>query len=194
MSTNDPEFYQTPKFSPEQYQAPPRQRGCFFYGCIIASVLALLMVILVGIARLRRLPLCSIRQVDEYTATAPEQLPTVEMPAEKRQALKDRVEAFRKAVDAGTAIEPLVLTSDDLNALIEENPELKGTVYVKIEGDEVKGRVSFPLDKLKLPFTMVKGRYLEWRSRSQGIALRWRADRPPRGDRGQRQESARPVS
>ena len=49
MSTNDPEFYQTPKFSPEQYQAPPRQRGCFFYGCIIASVLALLVVILVAI-------------------------------------------------------------------------------------------------------------------------------------------------
>ena len=70
------------------------------------------------------------------------------MPAEKRQALKDRVEAFRKAVDAGTPTEPLVLTSDDLNALIEENPELKGTIYVKVEGDEVKGQVSFPLDKL----------------------------------------------
>ena len=64
-------------------------------------------------------------------------------------------------MEAGTAIEPLVLTSDDLNALIEENPELKGRIYVKVEGDEVKGRVSFPLDKLnchcRWPF---KGRYL----------------------------------
>ena len=70
------------------------------------------------------------------------------MPAEQRQVLKDRVEAFRKAVEAGTPTEPLVLTSDDLNALIEENPDLKGKIYVKIEGDEVKGQVSIPLDKL----------------------------------------------
>ena len=68
------------------------------------------------------------------------------------------MEAFRKAVEDGTATEPLVLTSDDLNALIDENDELKGTIYVKIEGDELKGQVSFPLEKLPLP--MVKGRYL----------------------------------
>ena len=84
----------------------------------------------------------------------------VEMPAAERKALKDRVEAFRKAVEAGTEIEPLILSSDDLNALIEENPELKGTIYAKVEGDELKGRVSFPLDKLKLPLPVFKGRYL----------------------------------
>ena len=110
------------------------------------------------VARLRRLTACSSGLVDEYTATAPEQLPKVEMPAEKRQALQDRVEAFRKAVNDGTATEPLVLTSDDLNALIEENDELKGMIYVKIEGDELKGKVSIPLDKL--PLAMFKGRYL----------------------------------
>jgi hypothetical protein len=157
MSTNDPEFYQAPKFTPEQYQAPPRQRGCFFYGCIIASVLALLVAILVGILFFVGYRMLG-KLVNEYTAAAPEQLPKVEMPAEKRQALKDRVEAFRKAVNAGTAIEPLVLTSDDVNALIDENDELKGTVYVKIEGDELKGRVSISLDKLPLP--LFKGRYL----------------------------------
>jgi hypothetical protein len=157
MPNNDPEFHQTPKFSPEQYEAPPRQRGCFFYGCIIASVLALLMAILVGIMAFVGYRYLS-QMVETYTATAPEQLPKVDMSAEKRKELKDRVEAFRKAVDAGTATEPLILSSDDLNALIEENDELKGTVYIKVEGDEVKGRVSFPLDKLKLP--MIKGRYL----------------------------------
>jgi hypothetical protein len=157
MSTNDPEFYQAPKFTPEQYQAPPRQRGCFFYGCIIASVLALLMAILIGILAFVGYRALS-GLVNEYTATAPEQLPKVEMAAEQRQALKDRVEAFRKAVNEGKATEPLVLTGDDLNVLIEDNAELKGTIFVKIEGDELKGRVSIPLDKLPLP--MFKGRYL----------------------------------
>jgi hypothetical protein len=156
MSTQDPEFYQTPKFSPE---APPRQRGCFFYGCIIASVLALLVLILVGILFFVGYRMLN-QAVEKYTATAPEKLPAVEMPAGERQALKDRVETFRKAVDQGTASETLVLSSDDLNVLIEESPQWKGKVYVKVEGDEVKGRVSIPLDPLNLPLPMLKGRYL----------------------------------
>ncbi len=157
MSSQDPEFYQTPKFSPEQEQAPPRQRGCFFYGCIIASVLALLMLISVGILGFVGYRWLN-RFAEEWTSTTPEKLPVLEMPAEKRQAVKDRVEAFRKAVAAGTASEPLVLSTDDLNALIEANEEWKGKIFVKVEGDQVKGRVSIPLNDLPLP--MVKGRYL----------------------------------
>jgi hypothetical protein len=159
MSTIDPEFEHTPKFSPEQYQAPPRERGCFFYGCIIASVLALLVAILIGIAVFVGYRWLN-QVVNDYTSTTAEQLPTVKMPAEERQSLKDRVEAFRKAVKEGTTTEPLVLSGDDLNALIDENAELKGTVYVKVEGDQVKGQVSFPLDKLQVPLPMLKGRYL----------------------------------
>jgi len=161
MSTRDPDFYQAPKFSPEASDAAPRQHGCFFYGCIIASILALLMVILISVGVYFGYRTLN-RWVEEYTATTPRELPKVEMPAEQRQVLKDRVDAFRKAVDAGTSTEPLVLTSDDLNALIEDNPDLKGKIYVKVEGDEVKGQVSIPLDVLgQNPFfRMLKGRYL----------------------------------
>jgi hypothetical protein len=158
MSTNDPEFYQAPKFTPEPPQAPlPKQRGCFFYGCIIASILAVLFVILMGVIGFFGYRFLN-QMVEQYTSVTPQQLPKVEMPADKLQALKDRVAAFRKAVDAGTPTEPLVLTSDDLNALIEENADFKGTVYVKIEGDEINGQISFPLDKMQIG--MVKGRYL----------------------------------
>jgi hypothetical protein len=157
MSTTDPEFYQAPKFTPEPPYALPKQRGCFFYGCIIASILAVLMAILVGVVLFLGYRFLN-RMVDQYTSTAPRQIPKVEMPAEQRQTLKDRVEAFRKAVDAGSPTEPLVLTSDDLNALIDENEELKGIIYVKLEGNEVKGQVSIPLGKLELP--MLRGRYL----------------------------------
>jgi hypothetical protein len=96
--------------------------------------------------------------VDQYTATAPRELPKVEMPAEKRQSVKDRFEAFRRALDAGTATEPLILTSDDVNALIDEEPNWKGKIYVSIEKDKVKGQVSIPLEFLALP--MFRGRYL----------------------------------
>jgi hypothetical protein len=157
MSTNDPEFYQAPKFTPEPPQALPKQRGCFFYGCIIASILALLFAILMAVIAFFGYRFLT-RAIEEYTSTTPRDLPKVEMPAEQRQALKARVESFQKAVEAGTPTEPLVLSSDDLNALIDDNEELKGMIYVKIEGEEVKGQVSIPLDKLKLG--LVRGRYL----------------------------------
>jgi hypothetical protein len=157
MSTHDPEFYQAPKFTPEPPQPMPKQRGCFFYGCIIASILAVLGVIFMAVIAFFGYRLFN-KLVDEYTATAPRELPKLDMPAEQQQAVKDRVEAFWKAVEAGTPTEPLVLTSDDLNVLIEDNPDLKGVIYVKVEGEEIKGQVSIPLDKLNIG--MVRGRYL----------------------------------
>jgi len=160
MSTNDPEFYQAPKFTPESQQPPyqqPRQRGCFFYGCIIASILMVLVLIFIGLALFFTYRFAT-QMVEQYTAAAPRDLPKVEMPAEQRASLKKRVEEFRKAVEEGKAVEPLVLTSQDLNALIEEEPQLKGKVYLKIEGDKLKGQVSIPLEKIGL--AMFRGRYL----------------------------------
>jgi hypothetical protein len=156
MSTNDPEFQETPKFSPEQYEAPPPERGCFFYGCIIAGVLAVLMAIFLGILAFVAYRFFN-RMIDEYTGTEPIALPALKMSDENRDEVKNRWDSFRKAVNAGTASEPLVLTSDDLNALIEQNPELKGKIYVSVESDQVKGKVSFPLGDF-MPY--LKGRYL----------------------------------
>ena len=157
MSTNDPEFYHAPKFTPEPPQVLPKQHGCFFYGCIIASILAVLFAILMAVIAYFGYHMLS-RAIDTYTSPTPRELPKVEMPAEQFKTLKERVEAFRTAVKAGTSTEPLVLSSDDLNALIEEDPDLKGVVHVKVEDDEVKGQVSIPLDKLNIG--MVSGRYL----------------------------------
>ena len=158
MSTNDPEFYQAPKFTPEPPAAVPRQRGCFFYGCIIASVLALLVAIMVAIGVYIGYRFLN-QLVEEYTATAPRELPKVEMPAEQRQTLKDRVEAFRKAVKEGTPTEPLVLTSDDLNALIEEEPELKGQDLRQDRGRQDQGTGQHSTREAR-PVGMVRGRYL----------------------------------
>jgi hypothetical protein len=67
--------------------------------------------------------------------------------------------AFRTAVEQDRPTEPLVLTSDDLNALIEERPDWKGKVYVEIEQDKLKGQVSIPLSDLP-SFGLTRGRYL----------------------------------
>ena len=49
MASYDPEFDQAPKFSPEYDSYRPRQRGCFFYGCVISSVLAVLLIIALAV-------------------------------------------------------------------------------------------------------------------------------------------------
>jgi cell division protein FtsN len=161
MATNDPEFYQSPKFTPEPPAAAPRQRGCFFYGCIIASVLVVLLMILVAIIGYFGFRLLN-QAVEQYTSTAPRELPKSEMPADQVKMLNDRVEVFRKSLDEGTPAEPLELTSDDVNALIEQNPKFKGKFFIKIEGKEIKGQISYPLDALaEIPFFgVLRGRYL----------------------------------
>jgi hypothetical protein len=145
------------KFAPP-YDEPPRQRGCLFYGCIIAGILSLLVLIAVGVGVLFVYRWFE-RVLEEYTATAPRELPRVEMAAEQRQTLRERVEAFRAAIKEGRPTEPLVLSSEDLNALIDENPDLKGKVYVAINQEKLKGQVSIPLNNFP-SFGLTRGRYL----------------------------------
>ncbi len=157
MASHDPEFEHARKFSPEYDDSLPRQRGCFFYGCVIASVLAVLLII--GLAALA---FVFVRWfsgfVEEWTSTVPAELPRIQISETERESARERVVAFRKALEEGTATNPLVLTSDDLNALIEADPDFQGRVFARVEGDKLKGRISIPLDELEIG--MFNGRYL----------------------------------
>src|SRR3954454_8064004 len=102
MATDDPEFYQAPKFSAEYDELRPRQRGCFFYGCVIASVLTVLLILALAIGAYMVYRALN-RTLEEYTATAPRDLPKLQMPEDERKSVVDRFEAFRKAVKDQTA-------------------------------------------------------------------------------------------
>jgi hypothetical protein len=135
--------------------AKPR-RGCFFYGCITGLVLLVIVLgaLMVGLHYVRKM-------VNQFTDAQPMELPTVQMPQEEIDKLKQRFEAFQKAVREQRPTEPLILAADDINALIAsgpKRPDLKGKLYVGLEGDQVKGEVSVPLREIGLG--MFKGRYL----------------------------------
>lgn len=143
---------------------PPKKHGCFFYGCLTVLILAIVL----GVATFL-VARYTVRQfaafTEKYTETTPAKLPKVEVSAEDQEVLQKRVDTFRDAVEAGEKTEPLVLTGPDLNALIALAPSLaqwKERVYVDLEGKEVKGRVSLPLDEFaKLPgLSRLRGRYL----------------------------------
>jgi len=143
---------------------PAKRRGCFFYGCITVLVLMLL----VGIAGFFavRYGLNKFNAfVEQYTETTPMTLPIVQMPPTDYQLLDKRATAFADLVKARKASPPLVLTGEEINALIANNPawkSMKGRVYVTIEGDQIKGKVSIPMDDLaQAPgLSRLKGRYL----------------------------------
>ncbi len=163
MATSNPDYLSDSAFGAKSYEEPRRQRGCLFYGCLISSGLVLLLVIAMGIfsyMAYRSL----VRFVEENTASTPREIPRVELPDAARRTLKERIESFKKAKDAGEATEPLILTADEVNTLIEEDPRWKGQVYLAIDGETVRGKLSLSLDKLsevleKIGFSMLRGRY-----------------------------------
>jgi hypothetical protein len=71
------------------------------------------------------------------------------------------VKAFTAAVDLQKPGAALVLTEKEINTLIAHNASFKGLkdrVYVAIEGDQIKGQISYPLGKMG-PMDLT-GRYL----------------------------------
>ncbi len=141
------------------YIAPPpvsntRNWSCCLWGCLVAFIFTVLIAIvlfLVGRSSLRTLS-------ENYTTPTPVTLPTVEVEPAVLDELLTRFDTFRTNVKEKQPAEPLILTQDEINALIQHHPDwqyLRDKVYVLIEGGLVKGEVNFPLP----PIPFLSGRY-----------------------------------
>jgi len=136
---------------------PPKRRGCFFYGCLSLAVLGLLAVVL-GVVAYYVAKKTAARWINDYTETTPGLLEKVEYSPAQMEALQARLAAFKNALDKGNASVELVLTAEDLNALITKERELQGKLFVRIDDDKIKGEVSMPLKDIG-PLKL-NGRYL----------------------------------
>ena len=137
-------------------QTPKPQRSFLFYGCLGGLVL-MLMVVLGGLFGLYY----AKKMFRDFTDTQPMTLPQVKMSRAEIDQLEQRIETFRQTVRTGKPTPPLILTSDEINALIANDSDfgaLKGKLYVTMSGDSVKGQLSVPMDSVGLP--LFKGRYL----------------------------------
>jgi hypothetical protein len=104
-------------------------------------------------------------KIDQYTADAPAQLPPLNVPADDRKAIIDRVEEYRKLVEGNETLtdeqRTLELTADEINVLIEDDErDLKGRARVEIIGDKLQAEISIPLNNIP----MLGGRYLNGRA------------------------------
>lgn len=131
--------------------------GCFFWGCITSLIILVIGVLLIG-GGLYYGYRYLVNMAKDYSETAPATLPPATMPVADRKVLHERFDAFTEAVKKDEPVEPIILTADDLNALIDDNPDFKGTAHVTIEGNQIKAEVSLPLRKL--PVAELADRYL----------------------------------
>lgn len=141
----------------EANEPPKPGHGCFYYGCITAIVLSVLLMVVIALSGYFGYQ-AYLKVVRQYTSTTPVTLPKVEMSKEDRESLRGRIEAFKKALDEGEETEPLVLNGDELNVWLADESEVADRVYFVLEGDKLKGQISLPLDEFALPG--LKGRYL----------------------------------
>ena len=126
--------------------------GCLFGGCATVLLLVVLgtAATIYGAFRLVK------SQVEAYTSATPSDIPVVNYTPEEIAAARKRLDDFKVALEKGEEQPPLVLTADDINAIISSEKEFAGKLFVKIEDGEITGEASFPADAIPL---VGKGRY-----------------------------------
>jgi len=130
-----------PPQHPPDYE-PRKSRGCL-YGCLSIAGAAVALTLCAGIGGYWLVT----SQVKKYTSETPVDLPVVEYTEEQIDSLETRIENFTDAMDAGqTPDQDLELTAEEINALIGNDEDLRGRVFVRIANGEVSGDVSIPAD------------------------------------------------
>ncbi len=139
---------------------PSPRRSCWIYGCLGFVLFSLAIVFCGGGFGYWYLS----NQVEKFTASEPAPLPKVEYSPEKIKELEVEIHEFQKAVESEEVkADDLILSADDLNALISRDTRAKDKVHLRIEDGVVIADVSVPTDQIPGG----KGRYLNANVRLQ---------------------------
>ncbi|MBC8097386.1 MAG: hypothetical protein H7Y43_16395 [Akkermansiaceae bacterium] len=134
-----------------------KARGCLFYTGIAVAIAAAVLITAsyIGYRYARGL-------IAEFSDTQSMPVPTVQLSETDLNRVRERVMTFSRAVEQGTAVEPLSLTADDVNALIVGNSNLvtvRGKLFISgMEGTNVLAQLSVPAEDLG--FKPLQGRYV----------------------------------
>jgi len=133
--------------------APPPRRsgGCLLRGCLILVVFAIVL----GIACFAGVWWGMYRSSAIFhglywltkaqaLGQSPVSVPQFTASDAQIQSVYERCEDFEQKARAGQPAE-LELTADDVNALISTNHDLRGKIFVSINGDQLRCQASVPL-------------------------------------------------
>lgn len=137
----------------QMVEPPPAQRGtgCCAKGCLILVV----FFIALGIAFVGGSYLAVRYLRTEYFPRTHVQLSTTMAPEPEQEAVRVRWDAFEKAARAGEPAR-IELTVNDLNALIDSDPKLRGKAHVSIDNNAGHLQVSVPLGEVR----WLRGHYI----------------------------------
>jgi len=144
--------------SEHMQQSPRPKKGgrCFLYGCGTLLVLFLVLV-LMGYLGYRKLN----KVLDQYLAKEPMDLPALTFTEEQKGRMQLRLKEFGDALQPGNPVQPLSISSEDLNLLVastERFRQLGEHMRLRIEDGEIKGQVSLRFGDLGAP--VFRDRYL----------------------------------
>jgi hypothetical protein len=147
----EPELYEPPASAtrgpnvgngPPVYLSPgkPFPWGCLIGGCLGTLLLMVGGLVAVGVGSVWFYN----QQIAKYTSDQARELPLVEVTPEELEQLELRVEEFQEKFEQGETPEQLILTADDINALISKQEQLRGRVFVTLDDDLIEAEVSIP--------------------------------------------------
>ncbi|MEM9015442.1 MAG: hypothetical protein AAGC68_00415 [Verrucomicrobiota bacterium] len=93
-----------------------------------------------------------------YTSSQPVQIEAPQLQQGEIDSAVTRFDSFSSALEAGTASESLILSEDDINALLFHHPDFAdaaGMTNVSIENDQLTSRVSIDLNSIEIPIDFV---------------------------------------
>ncbi|MCR9207183.1 MAG: hypothetical protein NXI28_03060 [bacterium] len=170
MSTHPTDPFQSGSPNDPNVMVQPAKKsgwGCVIWGCLgtLTFAIVLLVASVFGAYYL----------FTKYTDDRPAEVPVVEWEQERLDELQARIDAFSEQVKSGSqddettidgeitgdelettdpspvdadAPRELRLTSDEINALISANEELRGKAYVRIEESRLYGQITLPTDMI----------------------------------------------
>lgn len=118
--------------------------SCVLYGCLFSLLLVVLLLLGGSYYGYRLLQ----GQLNRYTSETPSDLPTIEYTPEQWTILKAKTDLFKKTAEQAETAADLVLTADDINALLAKDKDMRGTIHITIHDGQVFGDVSIPTDFL----------------------------------------------
>lgn len=133
-------------------EAPPRRGlGCFGRGCLIFLVFVIVLAIACFAGLYWGLHRHSALFYGSYwlaktrsLAEAPSPVPEFSGSDQQIQRVQERWQDFEQKTRAGQPAE-IELSADDVNALIATTDDLRGKLFVSIDGDQLRLQTSLPI-------------------------------------------------
>jgi hypothetical protein len=134
-------------------EAPPRRKGlgCFARGCLILLIFAIVLAIACFAGMYWGLHRHSALFYGSYwlaktrsIAQAPTPVPEFSASDQQTQRVRERWQEFEQKTRAGQAAE-IELSADEINALIAISEDVRGKVFVSIEGNQLRLQASVPI-------------------------------------------------